>query len=158
MQEIKLLIFINFFLFIMIKYLKKKKKKKTKEKSEKEESEEKEDLDKNKFFKYIENVSQDIYYELFKDYFKFVSPTVLTKQLFETKDKNKIIKFVNVINSKLRDVKDEIEKMSKQEIEIEKPNKILNIVKEIIVNSKFQILTPNQMLSRLPITLAQLNA
>ena len=142
------------FFCIMIKYLKKKKK----EKSEKEESEEKEDLDKNKFFKYIENVSQDIYYELFKDYFKFVSPTVLTKQLFETKDKNKIIKFVNVINSKLRDVKDEIEKMSKQEIEIEKPNKILNIVKEIIVNSKFQILTPNQMLSRLPITLAQLNA
>ena len=48
--------------------------------------------------------------------------------------------------------------MSKQEIEIEKPNKILNIVKEIIVNSKFQILTPNQLLSRLPITLAQLNA
>ena len=33
------------------------KKKKKKEKSEKEESEEKEDLDKNKFFKYIENVS-----------------------------------------------------------------------------------------------------
>ena len=63
----------------------------------------------------------------------------MTKQLFETKDKNKNIKFVNVINSKLRDVKDEIEKMSKQEIEIEKPNKILNIVKEILNFNKKKI-------------------
>ena len=55
--------------------------------------------------------------------------------------------------------------MSKEEIENEKPDKILKIVKEIIIfnreNKKQQglglkILTPNQMLSRLPITLAQL--
>ena len=57
--------------------------------------------------------------------------------------------------------------MSKEEIENEKPDKILEIVKEILnFNNKIQkqlglglkILTPNQMLSRLPITLAQLKA
>ena len=54
---------------------------------EKEESKEK--IEKNKFFKYIENESKDINYELFKDCFKFISPTFLTKELFEIKDKNK---------------------------------------------------------------------
>ena len=47
----------------------------------------------------------------------------------------------------------------------EKPNKIVKIVEEILKFNKQQqlgtglkILTPNQMLSRLPITLAQLEA
>ena len=47
----------------------------------------------------------------------------------------------------------------------EQPNKILKIVEEILEFNKqnqsgkgLKILTPNQMLSRLPITLAQLNA
>ena len=47
----------------------------------------------------------------------------------------------------------------------EKPDKILKIVKEILEFNKqkqqglgLKILTPNQMLSRLPITLAQLKA
>ena len=57
--------------------------------------------------------------------------------------------------------------MSGEEIKIEKPGKILGIVEKIIkFNVKIQkqpgeglkILTPNQMLSRLPITLAQLKA
>ena len=58
--------------------------------------------------------------------------------------------------------------MSKGEIEIKKPDKILKIVQEIPnFNKKIQkesggkglkILTPDQMLSRLPITLAQLKA
>ena len=57
--------------------------------------------------------------------------------------------------------------MSKEQIENEKLNKILKIVKEILnFNNKIQkqlgsglkILTPNQMLSRLPITLAPLKA
>ena len=57
--------------------------------------------------------------------------------------------------------------MSKEEIESEKPDKVLKIVEEIAIfnreNQKQQglalkILTPNQMLSRLPISLAQLKA
>ena len=54
-------------------------------------------MDKNKFFKNIENKSENINNELFEKHFKFVVPTVLAKELFETKDKNKNIKFVNVI-------------------------------------------------------------
>ena len=57
--------------------------------------------------------------------------------------------------------------MSKEEIENEKPDKILKTVEEIIIFNRenwkqwglgLKILTPNQMLSRLPITLAQLKA
>ena len=57
--------------------------------------------------------------------------------------------------------------MSKEEIQNEKPNEISGIISEIIDFNKevqkqrglgLKILTPDQMLSRLPITLAQLNA
>ena len=55
--------------------------------------------------------------------------------------------------------------MSKDEIKTEKPDKILKIVKEILeFNAQNQsekglkILTPDQMLSRLPISLAHLKA
>ena len=55
--------------------------------------------------------------------------------------------------------------MSKKEKEIEDPESIVEIVEEILkFNEKNQqgegikILTPNQMLSRLPISLAQLEA
>ena len=41
------------------------------------------------FIKNIENKSKTINYNLFKEYFKFESPTDLTKQLFETKTENK---------------------------------------------------------------------
>ena len=136
----------------------------TKEKEEsKEESEEK--LEENKLFAYIENESKDISYELFKKHFNFVAPTVMVKKLFEIKDENKNTDLVKLIMIKWSILKDEIEKISKEEIEIEKPDKILKIVEEILeFNKKIQtghglkILTPNQMLSRLPITLAQLKA
>ena len=55
--------------------------------------------------------------------------------------------------------------MSKEEIENEKPDKILENVEEILKFNEqkqqglgLKILTPNQMLCRLPITLAQLKA
>ena len=55
--------------------------------------------------------------------------------------------------------------MSENEKKIEQPDKILKIVKEILNFNKqtqqgegLKNLTPNQMLSRLPITLAQLKA
>ena len=74
---------------------------------------------------------------MFKKHFKFVA--TIAKKLFETKDKNKCNKLVNVINSGLIDLKYELEKMSKKEIEIEKPNEILKIVEEILnVNKKIQ--------------------
>ena len=54
--------------------------------------------------------------------------------------------------------------MSEDEKEIGQPDRILKIVKEILEFNRQQqgqglkILTPNQMLSRLPVTLAQLKA
>ena len=117
------------------------------------------------FIEYIENKSKTINYNLFKEYFNFEPSTVLTKQLYKIKNKKENNEIVNVIKSGLIDLKHEIKNMSKEEIENEKPDKILKIVKEIIIfnreNKKQQglglkILTPNQMLSRLPITLAQL--
>ena len=55
--------------------------------------------------------------------------------------------------------------MSEDEKKIEQPDKILKIVEEILEFNRqnqqgkgLKILTPNQMLSRLPITLAQLKA
>ena len=102
---------------------------------------------------------------LFETHFSFVVPSALAKKLFETKDKKKSSNLVKEIKNRWSNLKDEIKKMSKNEIEIEKPNKILKIVEKIIeFNKKIQkksggglkILTPNQMFSRLPITLAQL--
>ena len=79
--------------------------------------------------------------------------------------KKKNNELVNAINSGLKDLKEEIKKMSESEIEIEDPESIVKIVEEILkFNEQNQqgqgskILTPNQMLSRLPTALAKLQA
>ena len=115
---------------------------------------------------YIENESKSINYDLFKKHFNFVVPSALIKQSYEIKNKNKNNELVNVIKSGLSDLKDEIKKMSEDEKEIEKPDKILKLLKveEILdfnnkqkqIGKSLKILTPSQMLSRLPISLAQL--
>ena len=72
---------------------------------------------------------------------------------------------VNVINSGLKDLKEEIKEMSEEEKKFEKSDKIVKLVEEILRFNKqkqegqgIKILTPSQMLSRLPISLAQLQA
>ena len=103
--------------------------------------------------------------ELFKKYFKVQKTIVMYKVLYETNNKEKNSKLVNIFNSGLKDLKEKIKKMSKEEIEIEKPDEIVRVVEMILDFNKqnqqgkgLKILTPNQMLSRLPITLAQLKA
>ena len=83
----------------------------------------------------------------------------------EKNDKEKNNELVNMINSGLKDLKEEIKKMSEEEKEIEDPESIVEIVEEILKFNEqnqqgkgIKILTPNQMLSRLPISLAQLKA
>ena len=87
--------------------------------------------------------------------------------MYETKNQKKNNALVEEIKNRWSDLKDEILKMSEYEKETEKPNKILKIVEEVFdFNKKIQkqqglglkILTPNQMLSKLSITLAQLKA
>ena len=145
-----------------------KTKEKEWEKESEEESEEESEKERfKKLLEYIENESKDINYDLFKDYFDVLVPSALAKKLYETKNKNKNNELVELINFRWSNLKDEIEKMTENEIKTEKPHKILEIVKEILDFNKknrkqqglgLKILTPNQMLSRLPITLAQLKA
>ena len=65
---------------------------------------------------------------MFRDYFDLVVPSALAKKLFETKNKNKNNELVELIKVRWSNLKDEIKKMSKEEIENEKPDKILKIV------------------------------
>ena len=140
---------------------------KTKEEESEENKLKKIKDDYNFFFEYIENKSKTIDYNLFKEYFRFEVPSALAKKLYETKDKKKNNDLVELITVKWSNLKDEIEKIFEDRKETEKPDKILEIVEEILIFNRenrekqgqgLKILTPNQILSRLPITLAQLKA
>ena len=110
-----------------------KTKEKEWEKESEEESEEESEKERfKKFLEYIENESKDINYDLFKDYFDVLVPSALAKKLYETKNKNKNNELVELINFRWSNLKDEIEKMTENEIKTEKPHKILEIVKEIL--------------------------
>ena len=70
-----------------------------------------------------------------------------------------------MIKSGLIDLKKEVEGMNKQEKENDDPDVKINIVKKILEFNRqqqqgqgFKMLTPNQVLSGLPISLAQLKA
>ena len=83
------------------------------------------------------------------------------KKVKNNVEKNKIE--VGLINSGLRDLKEEIKDMNEQEKETGNPNEIVDFEKILEFNRQQQgqglkITTPNQMLSRLPISLAQLKA
>ena len=71
---------------------------------------------------------------------------------------------VNMINSGLKDLKEEMANMSEEEKKIKKPTDIVNIVEDILELNRQQkgkglkIPTLNQMLNRLPIIFAQLKA
>ena len=88
---------------------------KIKEKKSEEESEEEIKDDHKKFIEYIENESKGINYNLSKDYFNFVVPSALAKNLCEIKNKNKSNKLLNVTKSELSDLKDKIKEMSEYE-------------------------------------------
>ena len=66
-----------------------------------------------------------------------------------------------MIKSGLSNLKNEIKNMGEEEKETEKPNEIIDVVEKILEFNKqnqsrqgLKILIPDQMLSRLPITLA----
>ena len=122
----------------------------------------------NNTFTFIEEKSKNINNDLFKKYSNFLTPIDLANNSYEIKDKKKNNELVKLIRVRWSSLKDETEKMSKEEIKTEKPNEILGMVNEIIDSNKEiqkqqeglgpKILTPSQMLSRLPISLAQLKA
>ena len=89
----------------------------------------------------------------------------MAKKLSEIKDKKKNSDYVEEIKNRWSKLKDKIEQLPEDEQNNKGLDKILEIVKDILNFSKEQqsgqglkILTLNQMLSRLPIALAQLKA
>ena len=101
------------------------------EEKEKTKEEETEEFIKN-VASFIEKKSEDINNDLFRKYFNFSGPIDLTKKLLKTKDARKNSKFVEEIKNRLSNLKDEIENFFKEEIKDEKPDKILEIINEII--------------------------
>ena len=132
--------------------------------SSEEEQEEKTITDANAFKEQINKEETYINTELSKKHFKFQRPSDMLKSLYKV-NTNQNNEFVNVINSGLKDLKEEIKEMPEEERETEKPDNIVKLVEEILSFNKqkqqgegVKILTPSQMLSRLPISLAQLQA
>ena len=70
--------------------------------------------------------------KLFKNHFKFQTPSALLKDQYQINDTEKNYELVNVINSGLKDLKEGIEEMSEKERKIVEPDKIVKIVEEII--------------------------
>ena len=114
----------------------------------------------------IKEKEQNINNKLFKHYFKYQSPSKMYNTFSDAKNAEEHNIQVNLIKSGLIDLKKDIENESKDDVnKIEETNKIVNIVEVILYFNNddqqgqgLKNLTPNQMLSRLPITLAQLNA
>ena len=135
------------------------------EKKQEEKQEEETISDVNKFYERVNKPETGINTELFKKHFKIQRPSDMLKYHYQTNDRKKNHELVNMIYSGIEDLKKEIKEMSEEEKENEKPDKTVKIVREILKFNKqnqegkgIKILTPNQMLSRLPIFLAQLKA
>ena len=117
------------------------------------------------FNEWINKEETDINKELFKEHFNFQRPSDMLKYLHQANDRAKNNKLVSVIICRLEGLKKKIREMSEEEREIEKPDKIVKIVKKILKFNKekqkgqgLKVLTPSQIFSRLPISLAQLKA
>ena len=102
---------------------------------------------------------------IFQNHFSFQRPSDMLKAVYTTNDKKKNNRLVNVIKSGLSDLKNGIEDMGEKEKEIEKPNEVIDVVEKTLEFNKqnqsgqgLKTLTPDQMLSRLPVTLAELKA
>ena len=76
----------------------------------------------NKISKYIAEEETDINEELFNKYFKIQKPSDMLMYLNKTNDKEKNIELVNMINSGLKDLEEEIKKMSEEEKRLKTQN------------------------------------
>ena len=130
---------------------------------EKEQQEEETKFNLNKFNEWVNKQETSINTELWKKHFGIQINSDMLKYLYQTNDKEKNNELLNMVNSGLKDFKKENKEMSEEERITEKSDKIVKIVKKFFNKRKqkgqdIKILTPNQMFSRLPISLAQLQA
>ena len=113
----------------------------------------------------LKKEEKNINNELFKYYFiNYQKPSDMYKKSCETKDKINEDQ-VDLIKEILDKIKEEIKNVPKNKKIVIKLNEEINITERILYFNQLEqqdlglkILTPDQMLSRLPITLAQLKA
>ena len=99
----------------------------------------------------IEKEEKNIDYELFNRYFtNYQSPSDMYKKLRKTEGKKN--------HEQVYSIKKVLNKMKKKIEGVPKNKKIMIDENKNIINIVDNILTPNQILSRLPISLAQINA
>ena len=123
-------------------------------------------IDYKRLNRLINAKEKDINNELVSKHFLVQDYESLLEKLRRTKknDSERNIIQVNLINSWSRDLNREMKDMGEEEKQIENPDEIVNLVENILVFNRQQQeqglknLTPNQMFSRLPISLAQLKA
>ena len=124
---------------------------------EKQEEQEEQKPTKNDYKTLIKQIIDEETYindDLFNKYFKFKKPSDMIMLLNKTNDTEKNNKLVNYINSGLKDLKEEITKMSEVEIKNEDPELIVEIVEKILKFNKknqqkgqgIKILTSNKCL------------
>ena len=136
-----------------------------KEDEEDEREKQQEELKKKKddFNLMIEQVTDKLtnkQVELFNKHFHFQTQFRLLRKIYQTSDTEENTKLVSLINSGLKDLRKEAKEMTEIEKMIKDPELTVNIVEKILKFNEegIKILTPNQMLNRLPIALAQLKA
>ena len=104
--------------------------------------------------------------ELFREYFEYSSPSDMYKNLNKTIGSEENKDQVNAIKDKLVNLMEAVKRIPTSDAKrIRNRNNMLKIVEHILQFNRqkqegqgLKILTPNQMLNRLPISLAQLNA
>ena len=80
----------------------------------------------------INTEETDINSELFQKHLSFQWPSEMRKAAYSTNNRKENEKLVNVIKSGLGDLQNEIKEISDDEIEIEKPDKIVDINKILL--------------------------
>ena len=107
------------------------------------------------------NEEKNINEQIFRNYLLYQTPSYLTKVLYD-RDEIKNNEIIKNTNNGMIELRNSIN--SKEILENENPEKVVNIVEKIIDFNKTQkskglkILTPKQMLQRLPIAFAQVKA
>ena len=119
--------------------------------------------DVNTFSEWVIKKETGINTKLSKNYFHSQMSSALLKDIYKTNDPEKHNAVVNLTKSRLKDLQEETKKMSENEKKNEKQK--VEIVEGILKFNKqkqsgqgLKILAPSQMLSRLPIFLAELKA
>ena len=89
-------------------------------------------IDVKEFNKLIIKEETGMNRELFLKCFNFQMPTAMLKAVYNTNSKKKNNDLINVIKSGLSDLKNEIKKVSQEDIKFKKPYEIVDTVEKIL--------------------------